>query len=158
VVWAGVVRLPFNGIWPWRSERWGSRSCCATSFQPMPSPRRISRSIPVLPPSLTHPPCAGTETKSSPSDHPTTASVEPCLCSMPNHGVELRSLENPPQARGGGWRVGAPRYCEFQSVIELRRESVVHCQLTWSPSQISVCTPRSTRRTLVSLISWLIAC
>jgi hypothetical protein len=101
VVWAEVVRLPFNGIRPWQSERRGSRSCCATSFQPMPSPWRISRSTPVLPPSLTHPPCTGTETKSPPSDHPTAASVEPRLCSPPNHSVELWSLGNPPRRRAG---------------------------------------------------------
>jgi hypothetical protein len=47
VVWAGVVRLPFNGIRPWRSERRGSRSPCATSFQPVPSPRWINRSTPL---------------------------------------------------------------------------------------------------------------
>jgi hypothetical protein len=60
--------------------------------------------------------------------------------------------------RGGGWRVGAPQYREFLVVNELHRGSAVHRQLTSSSSQILICTHRSTRRTLVSLISRLIVC
>jgi hypothetical protein len=84
-----------------KQMRRGSRCCCATSGQPEPSPRWISRSTPLLPPSLTHPPCASPETKSPPSDQSIAAIIEPHLCSPPNHGVGLRSLGNPPRRRAG---------------------------------------------------------
>jgi hypothetical protein len=51
-------RVRLNRTRPWRNERQESRCCCAISGQLEPSPRWISTTTPLLPPSLTHPPCA----------------------------------------------------------------------------------------------------